>query len=135
MSSVKFNIEGKEAYRLPILSPRNIKTCLTGRKSINGLTESSDLYSTKLTIKQSNFMRPSIYLDNSSNFNLMKNKEPRRDAYGHIIQKGGKDHKVSFMDNVSSQKMVEVILIKTTESNGNNEKKQTICTCSGCLII
>jgi hypothetical protein len=98
------------------------------RRSIISVTESSEILSTKISIKPHNVnKRPSIYT-NEMHSRSFKAPNFRKDAYGMLITKGNKEHKVSFVDNVSSQRIAEVILIeaenKPKGKGGNCHVKQ-----------
>ena len=60
--------------------------------------------------------------DNVGNSKGDNNKDERVDAFGNPIRKGKRKHKVSFSDEVSKGKLVDVIeLCKTYKSNKNNK--------------
>jgi len=61
----------------------------------------------------------------------------RIDAFGNEILKGNKNHKISFIDMISSQRIAEVILIDNFDSvfeNKYNDNKEN-CQCSACEIF
>lgn len=94
------------------------------RKSIFSTTDSIE-HSTKVT-KINATQRTSI-------FSGGKRSAPRIDIYGNIIMKGSKSHKVSFIDNVSNQKIAEVIMV---DQPVDKMKERVSLNCaSSCLII
>ncbi len=61
----------------------------------------------------------------------------RTDVFGNEIIKGNKNHKISFIDMISSQRISEVILIDNSSSvfeNKYNDDKEN-CQCSTCEIF
>ena len=104
-------------------------------KNINSRSTSLSLDKTKIiNLKKSNF--------NSNNKRLNDNQSERFDAFGNEIFKGSKNHKVSFIDNISRQKIAEVILVENDYNlhhypidkidENENEKNGYQCDC--CLI-
>ena len=62
----------------------------------------------------------------------------RTDVFGNEIIKGNKNHKVSFIDMISSQRIAEIILIDKSSSvfeNYNNNDDKENCQCSTCEIF
>lgn len=107
--------------------------------------ESTELCSTRVSLKQSLSKRLSIYdletINNCNNVNNTENKNThslRRDYYGSLICKGKKTHKVTFIDNISNKKLAEVILVDDYDSEIKkrkyNRNSTSVCTCS-CLIV
>ena len=102
------------------------------RTTYKFINNSNDIMSTKNSIRMS---RPSI-----QSFGFDKNKNiqninlNRIDAFGNKISKGDKDYKVSFIDQISSEKIAEVILINTYHKKTINENKTYIC-CNSCFIF
>ena len=94
---------------------------------------SSSEISTKYTIskrksKLSIFSGDSKFINNSSS--------NRFDAFGNEInKKGNKNYKVSFIDQISSEKIAEVFLIDDSYFKNNNNKEKEICKCSTCFIF
>ena len=80
--------------------------------------------------KLSIFSGDSKFINNSSS--------NRFDAFGNEInKKGNKNYQISFIDEISSQKIAEVILIDNSYSyckNGKNKVKEN-CKCSTCFIF
>ena len=62
----------------------------------------------------------------------MNNK--RKDAFGNEILKGSKNHKVSFIDQISSEKIAEIVLLDLNNQYNNYNNKDT-CQCSTCNIF
>ena len=110
-------------------------TLLNPDKNVNSRSTSLSLDKTKIiNLKKSNF--------NSNNKRLNNNQSERFDAFGNEIFKGSKNHKVSFIDNISRQKIAEVILVENDYNlhrypidkidENENEKNGYQCDC--CLI-
>ncbi len=102
----------------------------------------SSKFSTSYDIssKNSNYQRrsrPSIF---SSEIKNSKENFPniRTDAFGNEInKKGTKDYKVTFIDQISNEKIAEVILVENTDNRckkKNNIDNQNICNCEACFI-
>ena len=93
-----------------------------------GTNAETDMCSTKVSINKNNLKRPSFYiLDNL--------ERTREDAYGTFIIKGRKNHKVTFIDNISNKKIAEVILVDSFASK-KSAKDTCECKCStGCIIF
>ena len=98
----------------------------THQKTSTGISESVPT-STRVSItKTISRKRPSI-------FYIKENKkEGRQDRYGNEIVKGSKNHKVTFIDSVTSYKLTEIIFIENT--NKTNDKVN--CECSvNCIVF
>ena len=93
-----------------------------------GTNAETDICSTKVSINKNILKRPSFYiLDNL--------ERTREDAYGTFIIKGRKNHKVTFIDNISNKKIAEVILVDSFASK-KSAKDTCECKCStGCIIF
>ena len=52
---------------------------------------------------------------------LKKKKNYRKDAFGNVIKKNSKKHKVTFKDSINKGKLIETILIK--QYKNKNSKK------------
>ena len=101
---------------------------VTQRKSLTTMADTEIGYS-KLTNVQSK----GYSICTADNLEL----KDRYDAYGNLIFKGSKSHKVTFIDNICRKNIAEVILVESENSirNNTNDKEQTICQCeTGCLI-
>ena len=59
----------------------------------------------------------------------------RIDNYGNEIKKGSKEHKVCFIDEVSNQKIAEVILIESSYLNNGFTECDNFCQCQSCFIF
>ena len=66
---------------------------------------------------------------------LFSNK--RKDAFGNEILKGSNEHKVSFIDQVSSKKISEIVLLENYYYiNKNNNDPYELCKCnSSCYLF
>jgi len=90
---------------------------------------STDNISTKNSIIKRK-SRASIFSDLK-----ISNSSIRIDAFGNeITKKGSKNYKVSFIDEISREKIAEVILIENSFSKSNINYKEE-CKCSSCLIF
>ena len=69
----------------------------------------------------------------NNSFENETNKQYRLDAFGNIISKKCKSHHVSFIDQISSQKLVEFCQME------NNEpiviEKKIFSTCRSCILF
>ena len=92
--------------------------------------ETSELLSTKMSMKTSITKRLSIYDIETVN----KNNAYRKDAYGNVISKGKKNFKISFIDNVSPKKLAEIILIDSFKSTNKRGSSDGVCGCH-CLVM
>ena len=101
------------------------------RRRNSKITLSSD--KTKTIYSKTRLSRPSIF---SSNNRVSNNLFLTRfDVYGNEIVKGSKNHKVSFIDNISSQKIAEVILIENSNDYEKENSDNVNCQCSGFCFI
>jgi hypothetical protein len=105
-------------------------------KNINSRSTSLSLDKTKIiNLKKSNF--------NSNNKRLNDNQSERFDAFGNEIFKGSKNHKVSFIDNISRKKIAEVILVENDynlhrypiDKIDENENEKNSYQCDNCCLI
>lgn len=92
--------------------------------------ETSELLSTKFSMKTSLTKRLSIYDIETVN----KNNAYRKDAYGNVISKGKRNFKISFIDNVSPKKLAEIILIDSYKSSNKKRSDDGVCGCH-CLLM
>ena len=111
-------------------------TLLNPDKNVNSRSTSLSLDKTKIiNLKKSNF--------NSNNKRLNNNQSERFDAFGNEIFKGSKNHKVSFIDNISRQKIAEVILVENDynlhhypiDKIDENENEKNSYQCDNCCLI
>ena len=121
--SVTFNLESslkvKNRNKNLILNENKIKK----RNSINSI---SQIISTKLSIKNRSFFSSELKILKGDDNNM------RIDAYGNEIKKGEKNYKISFIDQISSNKIAEIILI---DSNNNICNNKDYCKCNSCFIF
>ena len=102
------------------------------KKRNSKLTNSSfEVTSTKNSIYKSRRSRQSIYF---SDLKIPKENSQniRIDAYGNEIKKGEKNYKISFIDQISSNKIAEIILIDNNNIICNNKD---YCKCNSCFIF
>ena len=111
-------------------------TLLNPDKNVNSRSTSLSLDKTKIiNLKKSNF--------NSNNKRLNDNQSERFDAFGNEIFKGSKNHKVSFIDNISRQKIAEVILVENDynlhhypiDRIDENENEKNGYQCDNCCMV
>ena len=77
---------------------------------------SSDFTNIKTSLNKSNISRPSfISLRQKSEKDIFHG--PRSDIYGNKIIKGSKNHKISFIDQISRQKIAQIVLIDSDYLN------------------
>ena len=121
--NVTFNLENNE-----IKTSRNFKNVTLIEKKNSKLSSFSfDKSRTRYSKQQSrsSFLSSNMKTSNNS-FSI------RIDAFGNEIVKGEKKHKVSFIDNISPQKIAEVILIENYLIKNNDNAN---CECSSCCIF
>ena len=102
------------------------------KKRRNSKITSSSIEKTKTRYSKTRLSRPSIF---SNNNRVNNNLFIRFDAYGNEIVKGSKNHKVSFIHNISSQKIAEVILIEDSNDYEKENIDNVSCQCSGFCFI
>ena len=102
------------------------------KKRRNSKITSSSIEKTKTRYSKTRLSRPSIF---SNNNRVNNNLFIRFDAYGNEIVKGSKNHKVSFIDNISSQKIAEVILIEDSNDYEKENLDNVSCQCSDFCFI
>jgi len=110
------------------------------KKRRNSKITSSSIEKTKTRYSKTRLSRPSIF---SNNNRVNNNLFIRFDAYGNEIVKGSKNHKVSFIDNISRQKIAEVILVENDynlhhypiDKIDENENEKNGCQCDNCCLI
>ena len=99
----------------------------------NSRITSSSIDKTKTRYPKTRLSRPSIF---SSNNRVTNNLFLSRfDVYGNEIVKGSKNHEVSFIDNISSQKIAEVILIENSNDYQKDNCDNVNCQCSSFCFI
>jgi hypothetical protein len=95
----------------------------------------------EISTKNSNFQRRSRHSIFSSEIKNSKENFPniRTDAFGNEINKKGiKNYKVSFIDEISNEKIAEVILVENTDNSCKRKNvidKNNICRCETCFIF
>ena len=105
------------------------------------MDNSSNLDSTfshKKSINSINLKNTDTKLNNDFNIVLEGNSNKaniRKDNYGNEIKKGSKEHKVCFIDDISNQKIAEVILIESSYLNNGFTECDNFCQCQSCFIF
>ena len=120
----------------------------------------SSYNSTNTTINEIIQIPKNEFQNEILNINEIKDKiDNRRDAYGNLIIKNGKKHKVTFKDKIKNGELIETILIKKYKNKKlkknkfNNNNKIIInkhydvnflkdyivvnkvnCECSSCIL-
>ena len=121
--SVTFNLESslkvKNRNKNLILNENKLKRS----NSINSI---SQIISTKFSIKNKSFFSSELKILKGDDNNM------RIDAYGNEIKKGEKNYKISFIDQISSNKIAEIILIDNNNIICNNKD---YCKCNSCFIF
>lgn len=132
MSKVTFNEAHNEVYRMPTIdlprTPRNHRISLSTAE-IDG---TGSLYSSSKNLRRK---RISIFSNYSAHSRDLSN---RQDCFGTPILRGHKEHKVAFIDNVSSFKIAEVILVEKVPQPKKNEELESKASCNcvtACSII
>jgi hypothetical protein len=109
-------------------------------KNINSRSTSLSLDKTKIiNSKKSNFNS----LNFSNNERLNNNQSERFDAFGNEIIRGSKNHKVTFIDNISRKKIAEVILVENDynlhhypiDRIDENENEKNGYQCDNCCMV
>ena len=126
--NVKFNISinstPEHNSHKSKISLSNLPKRRNSKVTISSYDQVSTRYSKQRRSRPSNFLL---------NERLSKEiNQNRIDVYGNEIVKGSKKHKVSFIDNISSKKIAEIVLI---ESSYDYQNDKTICECSSCFIF
>ena len=92
------------------------------------IRSSFDLHNIK-----SKYTRPSFL---SLNSKFIGRENIRTDIYGNKICKGSKKHKVTFVDQISREKIAEIVIIHTEfPVNNKNLNTEEECQCSVCNIF
>ena len=96
---------------------------------------SSDFTNIKISLNKSNISRPSfISLRQKSEKDIFHG--PRSDIYGNKIIKGSKNHKISFIDQISREKIAQIVLIDSDYLNYQKYNQiNEECQCSACFIF
>ena len=136
LKNVSFKIEPNlsenisQEKRLSIQEPEKEK-----RRNSKVTLNSLDV-STKNSINKYRRSRPSIFF---SDIKLRNNySNCRLDAYGNKISKDSKNYQVTFIDQVSPEKIAEVVLIESSYSLEKKEKEkkdESFCLCSSCFVF
>ena len=131
--SVTFNLNISNEYNLHSRKSSLNENLLKSESSNNRC--SSDFTNVKTSLSKSNISRPSfISLRQKSEKDIFHG--PRSDIYGNKIIKGSKNHKVTFIDEISREKFAEVVLIDSDYSNNKNANQvNEECQCSTCFIF
>ena len=108
-----------------------------GRRESNLTKTSFNEIHSRNSLNKNLILRPSLLSlkIQRSDKELFSNK--RKDAFGNEILKGSKEHKVSFIDQISSKKISESVLLDNYYYvNKNNNDPYELCKCnSPCYIF
>lgn len=108
----------------------------TRKSSLNEIKNegriSLDITNAKTSFSKSN-SRPSFISLKHKLSDKIFFPEQRTDAFGNKIIKGSKTHKLSFIDEISREKIAQVIIIDSTYSKNNLNKEE--CKCETCNIF
>ena len=108
----------------------------TRKSSLNEIKNegriSLDITNAKTSFSKSN-SRPSFISLKHKLSDKIFFPEQRTDAFGNKIIKGSKTHKLSFIDEISREKIAHVVLINTETKNYNLNDYEN-CQCNVCSI-
>jgi hypothetical protein len=108
----------------------------TRKSSLNEIKNegriSLDITNTKTSFSNSN-SRPSFISLKHKLSDKIFFPEERTDAFGNKIIKGSKTHKLSFIDEISREKIAQVIIIDSSYTKNNLNKEE--CKCETCNIF
>ena len=97
------------------------------RIQMSTTTSDNEINTVNISVKRKNVFkyRDTFFKvkDNVVDNDNINDKEERVDAFGNPIRKGKRKHKVSFSDEVSKGKLVEVIELCTTYKCNNKNNK------------
>ena len=127
--NVKFKIEGDYINTTSTSKKSTLLELKEKRRNSKGTSFSIE----KTRCSKERRSHPSIY----SNIKLSNNNiyQTRFDAFGNEIVKGSKNHKISFIDTISSQKIAEVILIESSYSPKQIHNDNVNCQCNNFCFI
>ena len=134
-SSIKSN------FYFKIKSFEHKEDCLTQSNNlmIDFLRRESNL--TKASLNET-YLRHSKSKSSLSYLKYQKSEaeilnKKRKDVFGNEILKGSKEHKISFIDQISSQKIAEIVLIDLNNQYNNckNDNNKDLCQCTTCIIF
>lgn len=108
----------------------------TRKSSLNEIKNegriSLDITNAKTSFSKSN-SRPSFISLKHKLSDKIFFPEQRTDAFGNKIIKGSKTHKLSFIDEISREKIAQVIIIDSIYTKNNLNKEE--CKCETCNIF
>ena len=108
----------------------------TRKSSLNEIKNegriSLDITNAKTSFSKSN-SRPSFISLKHKLSDKIFFPEQRTDAFGNKIIKGSKTHKLSFIDEISREKIAQVIIIDSSYTKNNLNKEE--CKCETCNIF
>ena len=114
----------------------NIKKSNENFLKVNTNQRRNSLDSTSKSTLTRSLSRPSFISNKRKSiekFSLNKINGIRIDAFGNKIIKGSKNHKVTFIDEISREKIAHVVLINTETKNYNLNDYEN-CQCNVCSI-
>ena len=127
--SVSFKKEISVQIKPLNLLDSNKERSINTKNSLSSFDQLSTKYSINDKRKKNSIFSNEVKFSNNFSPNI------RIDAFGNeITKKGNKNYKVSFIDEISREKIAEVILIENSFSKSNILYKEE-CKCSSCLIF
>ena len=125
---VTFSLAQQNEQRIKELTLINIEKEKRTSSKFTSLSIDSSTKNSSMKTKS----RASIFSDN---MNKISHSSTRIDAFGNeITKKGNKNYKVSFIDEISREKISEVFLYNI-ESKYSNLKNNDNCQCNACFIF
>ena len=124
---VTFSLAQQNEQRIKELTLINIEKEKRTSSKFTSLSIDSSTKNSSMKTKS----RASIFSDN---INKISHSSTRIDAFGNeITKKGNKNYKVSFIDEISREKIAQVIIIDSTYTKNNLNKEE--CKCETCNIF
>ena len=126
--SVSFKKEISVQIKPLNLLDSNKERSINTKNSLSSFDQSSTKYSINDKRKKNSIFSNEVKLSNNFSPNI------RIDAFGNEINKKvNKNYKISFIDQISSRKIAEVILIDISYNKNIPNKEE--CFCSFCFIF
>lgn len=126
--SVSFKKEISVQIKPLNLLDSNKERSINTKNSLSSFDQSSTKYSINDKRKKNSIFSNEVKFSNNFSPNI------RIDAFGNEINKKvNKNYKISFIDQISSRKIAEVILIDISYNKNIQNKEE--CFCSSCFIF